>query len=541
VVELYKVKKVKTKVIITTKKAIHKVRSFFRGFTIVELIIVISIIAVLSSIIGVSAVNYVGKSKDSRLKSEISQISKDVAMYYADHSTYENYTIPSSFVLVAAGSDYVCSISEDGTKAVFYAKLATSSNYWCGDYTGSLAEITAPPDSGVYTCTSGSGDAGCGVGPACSEDYTCYNDTSCVACDTNGFCNPEEDCRCSDCACEPEETCTDDIELYSCTPDSGSGGQCLAEESGFSGGDGSAQNPWQICNCDMLQLVGSNLEGNFILTNDIDCSSIANFDPIGDSVSSFIGNFDGAGHTVSNLTINRPTEDWVGLFGYVGPSGSVEHVGVVNVSIVGKRYTGALAGMSGGTIKRSYSTGLITARDFTGGLVGVLTGLDFTGASIENSYSYVNISTDQLPWATNLGGLVGHVIDATVKNSFATGNVDGLTEGEYFGGLVGRLGLGGGTASTLIDSFSTGSVSGSYAGSLIGLYDGRESIQDCYWNNHVGNPEYCYNSFAGTGDTGCVKIEDNQSYFYSISNPPMSNWDFVNVWQENPGSFPTLK
>ncbi|MGH7440301.1 MAG: hypothetical protein ACRENE_31800, partial [Polyangiaceae bacterium] len=44
---------------------------------------------------------------------------------------------------------------------------------------------------------------------------------------------------------------------------------------------------------------------------------------------------------------------------------------------------------------------------------------------------------------------------------------------------------------------------------------------------------------------GCTNIdatgEPSTSYFYSATNPPMSSWDFDNVWTANAGAFPTLR
>ncbi|MDP3883147.1 MAG: FISUMP domain-containing protein [Candidatus Staskawiczbacteria bacterium] len=209
-------KKVKRKVISATKKAVHKVKRFFSGFTIIELIIVISIIGVLSGIIAVYAVGYIGKSKDSRIKEEVSEISKGAAMYYANNFSFDGYEVPVSFLPVSTGSDYVFS-SDNADAYVVYAKLVTSDNYWCADSSGAVVELENAPDAGVYTCTAGSGGSGgCGIGPECSVGYTCYNNSVCTLCDSNAFCNLGEDCSCGDCPCQAEETCTSNEGSYYC-------------------------------------------------------------------------------------------------------------------------------------------------------------------------------------------------------------------------------------------------------------------------------------------------------------------------------------
>ncbi|MBV5331097.1 hypothetical protein JZU69_01505, partial [bacterium] len=79
---------------------------------------------------------------------------------------------------------------------------------------------------------------------------------------------------------------------------------------------GALQTFTVINNVTDLQAINtSGLAGKYALGANIDASAITNFVPIGDATTNFTGVFDGLGHTVSNLTINRPTTDYVGLFG----------------------------------------------------------------------------------------------------------------------------------------------------------------------------------------------------------------------------------
>ena len=62
------------------------------GFTIIELIVVLSIISLMSSIV-LSAVNqYTIKSRDVRRTADIQQLQKALLMYYADHGEFPSFS-----------------------------------------------------------------------------------------------------------------------------------------------------------------------------------------------------------------------------------------------------------------------------------------------------------------------------------------------------------------------------------------------------------------------------------------------------------------
>ena len=100
-------------------------------------------------------------------------------------------------------------------------------------------------------------------------------------------------------------------------------------ESGFAGGNGTKEDPWQIASADQLQRVRENLSGHYTLIADIDLSDYENWEPIGafQSLSdapedaevphpdyAFTGTFDGAGHTISNLTVSAISRLKISMF-----------------------------------------------------------------------------------------------------------------------------------------------------------------------------------------------------------------------------------
>jgi prepilin-type N-terminal cleavage/methylation domain-containing protein len=208
------------------KKTSEKIKLFFKGFTIIELITVIAIIGVLASVILVYVTSYVGKSRDSRIKAEISEIAKDAMIYYSNNVSYEGYAIPNSFRPVVLGSDY--EFSTDGVNSyVVYAKLSTSNDYWCIDHTGAVLQIDNPPDEGVYVCISGSGgeEIICGNGSCeggedcenCSVDCGCLSDycETCISGVCESTCNSSncESCMMGTCNyfCQTWETCENEM------------------------------------------------------------------------------------------------------------------------------------------------------------------------------------------------------------------------------------------------------------------------------------------------------------------------------------------
>jgi prepilin-type N-terminal cleavage/methylation domain-containing protein len=59
-----------------------------QGFTIIELVVVIAIIAILSAIVTVNVQSYISKAKLSRINTETNNIGKAVLMFYTQYGDY---------------------------------------------------------------------------------------------------------------------------------------------------------------------------------------------------------------------------------------------------------------------------------------------------------------------------------------------------------------------------------------------------------------------------------------------------------------------
>ncbi|MFC0214609.1 S-layer homology domain-containing protein [Paenibacillus chartarius] len=250
-------------------------------------------------------------------------------------------------------------------------------------------------------------------------------------------------------------------------------------------GEGTVGDPYVVMTLEHLDAVRDDMDAHYVLGADIDASATAAWDggqgflPIGDFVDAgeFTGTFDGAGHIIRGLTINRPSKDYIGLFGWVGETGAVKRLGMKDVSIVGHTWLGGIAGRSNGTVEDSFVTGKLQG---TGGIVGGLLGINGIEALVTRSYAEADV-TASLYYG---GGLIGYN-DGGISESYATGNVSGTG---YVGGLAGVS-----IAGEIYRSYAKGDVSAGDrpAGGLIG-----------YNENGMVSQTYATGDVSGSGAVG---------------------------------------
>lgn len=240
-----------------------------------------------------------------------------------------------------------------------------------------------------------------------------------------------------------------------------------------------------IHNINQLQWVNTALRGMYELGSNIDASDTSSWNgnkgwmPIGNIDTQFSGKFDGLGHTISNLTINRPDEDYIGLFGRVSAwnTSYIENINLKDVNIKGNNNVGALVGYGYDIhIENASTSGKIIGNENVGGLIGHMF---YAAVTAKKSSSSVDVSG-----VKNVGGLVGYLDGSAVRESYATGDVSGS---ENVGGLVGRS-----SYSTIENSYATGEVSGTTnVGGLIG-----------YSNSWLTNTFYDKNTTKQTQGVG---------------------------------------
>lgn len=195
----------------------------------------------------------------------------------------------------------------------------------------------------------------------------------------------------------------------------------------------------------------------------------------------FSGNFDGNHQTITNLTVNRPDQSHVGLFGFVlRPNDAtinpvVKDVTLVNCHITGKANTGGIAGrLDKAIIQNCHVSGTIagTVADAYqhGGIVGAAAYLTYiTGCTVAGTIS-TTVSNDRY------GGIVGWGTGVHVTSCENAANITG--PGKYHGGIIGE---GPDSEGYCSQCLNTGIVEGnSYKGGIVGSSTSN-LFSNCYY------------------------------------------------------------
>ncbi|QQN74293.1 MBG domain-containing protein [Croceicoccus sp. YJ47] len=250
-----------------------------------------------------------------------------------------------------------------------------------------------------------------------------------------------------------------------------------------------------------LQGIDGRPGGFYALGADLDASATAGwnggagFAPIGGGAAEFTGKFDGLGHVISGLTIQRPDQSNVGLFGTAARA-AIGNVGLINAQVAGNEQVGTLVGrFFNSTLRNAHASGSVSGNFFVGGLVGFA----FSDSTIRAAWSDVAtsggeaaggiaggainafvsevLSTGSTSGSAHLGGIVGLVDSSTIADAHASGTVSGTSR---LGGL-----LGGAYNAAIINSYASGRVHGqSDTGGLVGV-DASRLIASSYWNTET--------------------------------------------------------
>lgn len=322
-------------------------------------------------------------------------------------------------------------------------------------------------------------------------------------------------------------------------------------------GSGTEGDPYVIYNITDLQDMDLDVTAYYVLNNSIDASNTrtwnggAGFDPVGTLASKFSGNFNGNGHTISGLHIDRPGEDYVGLFGYVdgsiGSNAVISNVTLLHANITGDQWVGVLIGYVQEYADISYcicgdpryeaTCCNLTATEEAGGLTSYIG----TGVTVYRCLTYIDgyVSVNKLggfiDWTDHgtvsecasygevsskgfVGGFCDSAGSATIHDSYARVDVtirSTIAKPQHNGGFKGT----GGTS--VLRSYSTGDVDCQDVDgcTTTGGFSGQSGCTNCFWDTQTSGMA---TSSCGTGKTTAqMKTE---STFTSVG------WDFDDVW-----------
>lgn len=329
-------------------------------------------------------------------------------------------------------------------------------------------------------------------------------------------------------------------------------------------GSGSLKNPYLIATLeDLLWLSQTTTAWNkyFVQTQDIDASETATwnagkgFNPIGsgDGYANFRGHYNGNGHKISNLTINRPSEYYIGLFGSF--SGEVKNLGLENTSVTGYGKVGSFVGSSSGKIENCYNTGNISGTFLTGGITAdnngqilychnsgkvtslstVIDNIDEAGGICANNYGRI-VNTYNVGLVTGgnansqqnyVGGIVG-INKGNICNCYNWGKILGLS---YVGGLVSD------NEGTICNAYNIGKVTHD-----VGIAESSLNVpllSMTYWNSDSCKVGIVYKSDYSTAKT---TAEMKSSDFLDLLNNNRSSISYVtSKWITSPEGYPVFE
>ena len=283
--------------------------------------------------------------------------------------------------------------------------------------------------------------------------------------------------------------------------------------------------------------------------------------PVGtDYQNPYTGTFDGNNHTIRGLTVTGSNE-YAGLFGYIGKDGTVKNVKLEDVQITSDHQyanVGGVAGMNDGTIEncsvsgrvRGYSAGGVVGQQYSGSItlcnssatvqgtsqVGGVVGYTNYGVTLTACYATGDVTAENNNTAGTFfaGGVVGSN-GGNLTACYATGKVTGGTGSIYVGGVTGSNDSGTLTACCHAKGTvsgpdgATGGVTGRNYNAL-----GDPVITACYWKNDQAEG-IGYNQAGTTVETTKVdgdwtdavakmnKALSGTGYSYQQGNPPKLN------------------
>ncbi len=240
----------------------------------------------------------------------------------------------------------------------------------------------------------------------------------------------------------------------------------ITSATGFSGGDGSEENPYQITRIEELQYLSAMCdyydgdynerlwEKNYVLMNDLELNDTSDYEKWGKDyypeyswkpINRFDGTFDGQGHTISGLYCNvqyragsevrdEHRYQYIGLF--AGPDGVIKNVAVKDSCFIGNNawaVGGIVGSLQSGRIENCSNYAYIYGNKCLDGVGGVVGNANCCEVIDCNNYGIVD-SEDN----SNVGGVVGCGCGLTMKSCHNYGTLVLADKNYAVGGILGN-------------------------------------------------------------------------------------------------------
>ena len=278
-----------------------------------------------------------------------------------------------------------------------------------------------------------------------------------------------------------------------------------ASEKLFSGGSGTAEDPYIISTADDFIEISNYPSSYFLQTSDISLSNISNYTPIGSSEDPFSGTYNGNGFKIIGLSIDTKELTYIGLFGYL--AGTISNVIIEDFSIIGYSnteiiYAGSLAGYSRGKIINctvnadlSINVKYESSATYCGGICGYSRNYSISNCAFDGTaYAKASYVTSN----AYCGGICGYGWADNCINMGTVSAEGSSSTNAYAGGISAR------TTSHIQNCFNSGSISATvaaiaYAGGIVGY---GSAVTGCKNTGTVyGNSQYTYPSTMLWDDT----------------------------------------
>ena len=352
----------------------------------------------------------------------------------------------------------------------------------------------------------------------------------------------------------------------------------LAADSGDSSTEDLPSSAIAISTVDELVMICNEYpaDGYYYLTGDIDLSYALGeygdyyndgkgWEPIGNSNTPFKGTFDGRGYTIKGLSINRPEQDYIGLFGYA-ENATFKNCKFDDVKIEGANYVGSILGKAKSAIFLNCTiiSADIVAKNYIGGLLGIGTSTTISNCQTDNGLISFSSIIDEKTYAGGIVSLLSEVSriencvnNASIKDATYSGGIVGKFSGSdivnctniarvysfvkidgnmaYSGGIVGYF-----TGKTISNCINQGDILATYTGGITGYFSGeivygcknngkvisepselilRKKTQHSYNPSNAFSPTYyVYDYDAHTVGGGIIGFSNNGTIEYCTNN-----------------------